>query len=117
VIAESHITMMKELLEAVFSVTSDPRLYAGTRIGAVVWKIATLGALNAWGYNWATLFVGESGLPGWENVKIDSVRYGYEPRGIRTRERLRWRGPAAIVNYTPVLSSESVPHTNKPVIV
>jgi hypothetical protein len=28
----------------------------------------------------------------------------------RTRERLRWRGPAAILNDRLVLSSESAPH-------
>jgi hypothetical protein len=31
-----------------------------------------------------------------------------ESRGIRTREWLRWRGPAAIVNDRPILSSEKL---------
>jgi hypothetical protein len=37
------------------------------------------------------------------------------PRQIRAG--LRWRGPAATVNYTPVLSSERVLQNNKPATV
>jgi hypothetical protein len=40
-----------------------------------------------------------------------------ESHGTRTRKRLRWRGPAAIVNDRPVLSSERAPHINKPATV
>jgi hypothetical protein len=32
------------------------------------------------------------------------------PSGTRTRESLGWRGPAAIVNDRPILSSERVLH-------
>jgi hypothetical protein len=27
------------------------------------------------------------------NLKSETVKYGHEPQGTRTRERLRWRGP------------------------
>jgi hypothetical protein len=38
---------------------------------------------------------------------------GNESRTARTQEWLRWRGPAAIVNGRPVLSSGRAPHINK----
>jgi hypothetical protein len=43
----------------------------------------------------------------WEN------RSGDEPRGTWNREGLLWRGPAATVNYRPILSSERAPNINK----
>jgi hypothetical protein len=30
-----------------------------------------------------------------ESLKSETVKYGFESQGIRTRERLRWRGPSA----------------------
>jgi hypothetical protein len=39
------------------------------------------------------------------SLKSEIVIYGQESKGTRTRG-LRWRGPAAIVNDRPVLSSE-----------
>jgi hypothetical protein len=47
----------------------------------------------------------------------ETVKYGRESYGTQTRERLRWRGPAAIVNDRRVLSSERAPHMTKPVTV
>jgi hypothetical protein len=41
---------------------------------------------------------------------MDTIRYGHEFRWTQIRERLRWRGPAATVNYRPILSSGRVPH-------
>jgi hypothetical protein len=49
--------------------------------------------------------------------KKDRVKYGREIQGTRTRERLRWRGPAAYTKDRPVLSSERAPHINKAVTV
>jgi hypothetical protein len=43
-----------------------------------------------------------------------AVSCGRESHGTRTRKLLRWRGPAAIVNDSPVLSSERAAHINKP---
>jgi hypothetical protein len=52
-----------------------------------------------------------------ESLKSETVKYGRESQGTRTREGLRWLGPAAIVNDRPILSSERAPHIDKPEIV
>jgi hypothetical protein len=51
------------------------------------------------------------------SLESETVKYDLESHGNRTREWLRWRGPAAIVNDRPVLSSEKEPHINKPATV
>jgi hypothetical protein len=51
------------------------------------------------------------------SLKSETVKYGREYQGTWTRERLRWQGPAAIVNDRPVLSSDRAPHINKPTTV
>jgi hypothetical protein len=48
------------------------------------------------------------------SFESETVKYGGESYGTRTREWLRWRGPAAFLNDLPVLSSERVPHINTP---
>jgi hypothetical protein len=48
------------------------------------------------------------------SLETETLKYGHESHGTRTRKWLRWRGPAAIVNDRPVLSSERAPHMNKP---
>jgi hypothetical protein len=50
-------------------------------------------------------------------LESERVKYGRESQGTGTREWLLWRGPAAIVNDRPVLSSERAPHINKLAIV
>jgi hypothetical protein len=40
----------------------------------------------------------EPGPPIWRNCKFETVKYGQDSRGTRTREKLCWRGPAATVN-------------------
>jgi hypothetical protein len=47
------------------------------------------------------------------SLKSETVKYGCESQGTRTRERLRWQGPAACTNERPVLSSERAPHKKK----
>jgi hypothetical protein len=47
------------------------------------------------------------------SLESETVKYGRESHGIRTREWLRWWGPAAIVNGRAVLSSETAPYVNK----
>jgi hypothetical protein len=42
-------------------------------------------------------------------LKIRTIKYGLESRGIQVREGLHWRGPAATVNYRSLLLSERVP--------
>jgi hypothetical protein len=51
------------------------------------------------------------------NLESEKVKCGHESYGIRTRERLRWRGPATIVNVRALQSSEREPHINKPATV
>jgi hypothetical protein len=47
------------------------------------------------------------------SLKIEIVKYGREFQGTRTRERLRWREPAAYTKDKTVLSSQRAPHKNK----
>jgi hypothetical protein len=47
------------------------------------------------------------------SLESETVKYGREFHGTRTRKWLRWRGPAAIVNNRPVLSSERAPHRDR----
>jgi hypothetical protein len=73
-------------------------------------------------YNWALLLLGGNkytnlALQVGGVLRIERVKYGNESRGIQTRERLRWRGPAMTENYRPDLSLEIAPDINKPVTV
>jgi hypothetical protein len=47
------------------------------------------------------------------SLKSETVKYGHASQKTRTRERLRWRGPATYTKDRPVLSSERAPHRNK----
>jgi hypothetical protein len=40
------------------------------------------------------------------SVESKTVKYGHGSHGTRTRKWLRWRGPGALTNNRPVLSSE-----------
>jgi hypothetical protein len=51
------------------------------------------------------------------SLKSETVKYGLKSQGTRTRERLRWQGPAAHTKDRPDLSSERAPHKNKTVTV
>jgi hypothetical protein len=51
------------------------------------------------------------------SLKSETVKYGHESQETRTRERLRWRGPAAYTKDRPVLSSEKTLHEIKTVTV
>jgi hypothetical protein len=75
-------------------------------------------------YNWS-LFSGKwiqsmgtwpSRLGGGDR-EFETVKHGHEPCGTLIPEWLRWRGPAAIVNDRPVLSSDRAPHMDKPATV
>jgi hypothetical protein len=44
------------------------------------------------------------------SLESETVKCGHESRGTRTWEWVRWRGPAAIVNDRPMLSSERMLH-------
>jgi hypothetical protein len=49
--------------------------------------------------------------------QCETVKYGHESYGTRTREWLHWQGPAASTKDGPVFSSERVPHKNETLIV
>jgi hypothetical protein len=51
------------------------------------------------------------------SLKSETVKYGREYQGTRTRERLRWEDPAAYTKDRPVLSLERAPHGFKNVTV
>jgi hypothetical protein len=77
-----------------------------------------LNGTGARGYNWATLFLEEI------NTRVWSSKLGESPHwdskvwswvlGTHTWEKLRWRGPAPTINYSPFLSSERPPYNIKP---
>jgi hypothetical protein len=48
------------------------------------------------------------------SLKSETVKYGHESQGTRTREKLRWQGPAPYTKDRPVLSSEVRPTETRP---
>jgi hypothetical protein len=48
------------------------------------------------------------------SLESETVKYGHEYHGTRTRKWLRWQGLGAIVNDRPVPSLERARHINKP---
>jgi hypothetical protein len=55
------------------------------------------------GWNTSTVTLRVVGGDEKGSIKSETVKYGREFKGTRTRKRLRWRGPAGIVNDRPVL--------------
>jgi hypothetical protein len=53
------------------------------------------------GSNTSTVTLRVVGGVGKESLKSETVKYGREFQGTRTRERLRWRGPAAYKKTDP----------------
>jgi hypothetical protein len=51
------------------------------------------------------------------SLESETVKYGLKSQGTRTRERLRWQGPAAHPKDRPELSSERAPDKSKTVTV
>jgi hypothetical protein len=43
------------------------------------------------------------------SLKFETVKYGRETQRARTKDRLRWQGPAAYIKDRPILSSERAP--------
>jgi hypothetical protein len=92
---------MEVLLEAVCSMWFAQSLYHSTdRVEA--------------GSNTSTVTLRVVGGDKKRILKSETVKYGRESQGTRTRERLRWQGPAADTKDRPVLSSERVPHERRP---
>jgi hypothetical protein len=57
---------------------------------------------------------GDLALQVGEVSRIEAIKFGLESRGTETRAELRWRKPAATVNYRPVLSSVRALQNNNP---
>jgi hypothetical protein len=92
-----------------FSVTHEPNFINYLEeihfLKPMLWDI--IGLLFPWmTYGNLTLQIGGISNLGHENM----VK-------TRTREKVRWKGPGATVNYIRVLSSERAPHINKPATV
>jgi hypothetical protein len=51
------------------------------------------------------------------SLKSETVKYGEESQGTRTRERLRWRGPEVYTENRLFFSSETAPQKIKTVTV
>jgi hypothetical protein len=68
------------------------------------------------GSNTATVTLRAVGGDEKGSLESETVNYGHESHGSRTRKGLRWQGPGAIVNDRPVLPSERAPYMNKPTI-
>jgi hypothetical protein len=51
------------------------------------------------------------------SLESETVKYDRESHGTLSREWLRWRGPVATANDTPLLSSERASQLNKPATV
>jgi hypothetical protein len=94
-----------------FSVQSVPRYYKQEN-----WSNASVSRVEA-GSNTSTAALRVVGGDEKGSLKSGTVKYGSEFHRTRTREWLRWRGPAAIINDRPVLSSEGAPGINKPAAV
>jgi hypothetical protein len=69
------------------------------------------------GLNTSTMTLRVVGGDEKESLKSETVKYGHESQVTRTRERLRWRGPAADTKDRPILSSERAPNKTKTVTV
>jgi hypothetical protein len=54
------------------------------------------------------IWIREPGPPGSRSLESERVKRDRESRWTRTWEWLRWRGPAAIANDIPIISSERV---------
>jgi hypothetical protein len=99
--------------ETVFSVGSVP--WSCKRAQSEEWTVGH-SRVEA-GSNTSTVTLRVVGGDEKGSLESETVKYGRESYGVRTRKWLRWRGPAAIVNDRPVLSSERTPHINKPATV
>jgi hypothetical protein len=107
---DKHATT-EELLEMLFSVWSTLRLYIENKN-----RLRQSARVEA-GWNNSTVTLQVVGGNGKESLKSETVKYGHESKGTRTRGRLRWQGPAAYTNDRTVLSSKRAPHKNKTITV
>jgi hypothetical protein len=93
----THVTI-EALLETVFSA---PFLQGGHKDS---WSKNISSRVEAGSYT-STVALRVVGGDEIGSLESETVKYGCEPHGTRTREWQRWRAPAAIVNGRPVFSS------------
>jgi hypothetical protein len=48
------------------------------------------------------------------SLKCETVKYGHESQGTRTKERLRWQGPAAHIKTDPSSRQRGRPTRTRP---
>jgi hypothetical protein len=77
---------LEELWEAVFPTRSMPHVEAGSNTSTVALRVV--------------------GGDRKGSLESGTVKYGRESHRTRIREWMHWRGPVAIVNGRPILSSE-----------
>jgi hypothetical protein len=101
-----NTSLKQQLFKKMFSIRS---------VKVVIKKIIGRG----WrpGSNTSTMTLRVVGGDEKRSLKCETVKYGRKPQGTRTRETLRWQGPAAYIKGRPILSSETAPHRNKTVTV
>jgi hypothetical protein len=98
------MSLLSQMVCAVFG------LYTLSGVGIGVSRVEA-------GSNTSTVTLRVAGGDEKRSLEPETVKYGHESHGSRTRKCLHWQGPGAIVNDRPVLSSESTPHINKPATV
>jgi hypothetical protein len=69
------------------------------------------------GSNTSTVTLRVGGGAEMGSLKCETGKYGLKSHGTRTREKLRWQGPASHTKDRPDLSSERAPYKNKTVTV
>jgi hypothetical protein len=82
---------------------------SGTSLEFSQWKIKSVTRVEA-GSNTSTVTLRVVGGDEKGSLRTETVKYGRKSQGTRTRERLRWQGPAAHTKDRPVLSSERATH-------
>jgi hypothetical protein len=93
----------EQLLEAVFSVRSVPKIYKVYQLPSVSRDVRVEAGLNT---STVTLRV----VGGDEKGSLESETV----IGTWAREKLHWQAPAAYTKNKPILSSERAPHKNRP---
>jgi hypothetical protein len=104
---------IEELLETVIYTRSVPRGYQWDKFRAQFSRVFRVEAVS----NTSTVALREVGGDEMASLESETVKYGHESHGTRTRTLLRWREPGTIVNVRPVLSSERTLDINKSAVV
>jgi hypothetical protein len=108
---DSPATRELEIMEEMFSVRTVPGLY-NEDYSIIVGEARVEAGSNTSTVTLRVVIGDEIG-----SLKSETVKYGREYQGTRTRERLRWEYPAAYTKDRPILLSERAPHKNKTVTV